>query len=115
MQVQIDEDHMQKRLRKEQKVLSERIEVERERVEPSQTANPDRADRAYDYAYRGRRMSLLEQLEDQLSEVKGALKRIDEGTYGICSNCGKAIMTERLEALPYAELCIDCQRKAGAS
>jgi RNA polymerase-binding transcription factor len=111
MQMQIDLEQMRIRLRKEQKILHERVEVERERVEPSKTANPDRADMAYDYAYRGRRMSMLEQLEDQLTEVNKALRRIDEGTYGICSNCGNAIMTERLEALPYAELCIECQRK----
>lgn len=114
MQMQIELEQMQKRLRKQQKVLHERVEAEKKRAEPSETANPDRADMAYDYAYRGRRRSLLEQLEGQLTEVNNALKRIDEGLYGICTNCGKTIMVERLEALPYAELCIECQRKAGA-
>jgi DnaK suppressor protein len=114
-QVQIDIEKMEKRLRKEQKVLNEQIEVESKKVKPSLMANPDRADLAYDYAYRARRMSLLDQLEDRLAEVKKALKRIDEGTYGICTNCGKTILPERLEALPYAELCIDCQRKEGLS
>ena len=112
MQMQIDLEQMQKRLRKQQKVLHERVEVEKKRAKPSETANPDRADIAYDYAYRGRRISLLEQLEDQLNEVNNALRRIEKGTYGICTNCGKAIMAERLEALPYAELCIECQREA---
>jgi DnaK suppressor protein len=54
-------------------------------------------------------------LEDQLAEVNKALERIEEGTYGICTNCGKNILPERLEALPYAELCIDCQRQEGAA
>jgi RNA polymerase-binding transcription factor len=54
----------------------------------------------------------LEQLEEQLADVDKALERMEEGTYGICTNCGKAILPERLEALPYAELCIDCQRAA---
>jgi len=115
MQVQLDLDHMQKRLRKEQKVLHKRVEVEREKAKPSSIANPDRADLAYDYGYRDRRLSLLEQLEDQLTDVNKALDRIEEGTYGICTNCGEAIMHERLEALPYAELCIDCQRKQAAN
>ncbi|MFL7871842.1 MAG: TraR/DksA family transcriptional regulator [Anaerolineales bacterium] len=115
MQVQIDLEHMQKRLRKEQKVLNEQIEIERKKVKPSLTANPDRADLAYDYAYRARRMSLLEQLEERVVEVNKALKRIDEETYGICTNCGKTILPERIEALPYAELCIECQRKESAS
>jgi DnaK suppressor protein len=115
MQVQIDLEQMRKRLRKQQKVLKERVDVESQRAKPSQLANPDRADMAYDYAYRSRRLSLLEQLEDQLAEVNKALERIEEGTYGICTNCGKNILPERLEALPYAELCIDCQRQEGAA
>jgi len=110
MQVQLDVEHMRKRLRKEQKILQERVEAETRRAEPSQSANPDRADKAYEYAYRARRLSLLEQLEDQLDDVNEALKRIDEGIYGVCTNCGEVIMAERLEALPQAELCINCQR-----
>jgi RNA polymerase-binding protein DksA len=56
-------------------------------------------------------MSVLDRLEEQLLDIDRALERIDEGTYGICTNCGKPIQAERLEALPWAELCIDCQRK----
>src|SRR5437870_8251366 len=46
-----------------------------------------------------------------LGEIEGALARIDEGTYGICQRCQNAIAEERLEALPWATLCIDCKRK----
>jgi RNA polymerase-binding protein DksA len=45
-----------------------------------------------------------------LAEIDSALKRIEEGTYGVCTNCGKEIPVDRLEALPWATLCIDCQR-----
>jgi RNA polymerase-binding protein DksA len=45
-----------------------------------------------------------------LTEIDAALKRIEEGTYGICTNCGKPIAVGRLEALPWATLCIDCRR-----
>ena len=47
-----------------------------------------------------------------LVEIDAALKRIDDGTYGTCSNCGKKIAQERLEAYPWASLCIDCARQA---
>ncbi len=47
-----------------------------------------------------------------LSQVNAALTRIAEGTYGTCVSCGKEIATRRLEALPYATLCIECQAKA---
>jgi RNA polymerase-binding protein DksA len=60
-------------------------------------------DRELDY-------SLEENSEHVLAEINAALKRIDDGTYGQCSNCATQIPEERLEARPYATLCIDCQR-----
>jgi RNA polymerase-binding protein DksA len=47
-----------------------------------------------------------------LAAIESALKRIDEGTYGTCVSCGEQIRYERLEATPWASLCIDCKRKA---
>lgn len=47
-----------------------------------------------------------------LHQVNAALARIAEGTYGTCVYCGKEIAPRRLEALPYATLCIECQAKA---
>jgi RNA polymerase-binding protein DksA len=60
-------------------------------------------DRELDY-------SLEENSEHVLTEIDAALKRIDDGTYGQCTNCGTQIPEERLEARPYATLCIECQR-----
>ena len=45
-----------------------------------------------------------------LSAIDAALKRIEEGTFGACVNCGEAISEERLAALPWATMCIDCKR-----
>jgi DnaK suppressor protein len=50
-----------------------------------------------------------------LSEIDAALRRIEDGTYGTCANCGREIATERLEAYPWASLCIDCKRQAERS
>jgi DnaK suppressor protein len=60
-------------------------------------------DRELDY-------TLEENSEHVLAEIDAALTRIENGTYGTCTNCGKQIPEERLEALPWATLCIDCQR-----
>jgi RNA polymerase-binding protein DksA len=49
--------------------------------------------------------------EHLLAEIEAALDRIERGTYGICVVCGRPIGRERLEALPYATLCIDDKRK----
>ena len=43
--------------------------------------------------------------------IDAALARIDAGTYGTCERCGRPIGQERLEAIPYATLCIDCKRE----
>ena len=55
--------------------------------------------------------SLEENSTHVLAEIDAALARIDEGTYGVCVRCGEPIGRERLEALPWATLCIDDKRK----
>lgn len=55
---------------------------------------------------------LIAQLGDKsraaLVEVDAALARIDAGTYGLCSGCGKPVPVERLEARPEAATCVPC-------
>ena len=45
-----------------------------------------------------------------LYQIEDALKRIDEGVYGVCQQCQKPIALSRLRAVPYTSLCISCQR-----
>jgi RNA polymerase-binding transcription factor len=54
---------------------------------------------------------LEENAEHIVSEIDAALGRIESGTYGTCVVCGKPIGAERLEAVPWATLCIDDQRR----
>jgi RNA polymerase-binding protein DksA len=61
-------------------------------------------DREIDYTLEGNSEQVLRQIDE-------SLKRIDEGTYGICERCGREISEERLEAIPWTTLCIDCQRE----
>ncbi len=49
--------------------------------------------------------------ENILAQIKSALGRIEDGTYGTCVRCHAAIPSERLEALPYAEMCIQCEEE----
>jgi len=56
--------------------------------------------------------TLGDNAEQVLSEIDAALKRIEDGAYGTCVNCGNEIPRERLEANPWASLCIDCKRKS---
>jgi DnaK suppressor protein len=48
---------------------------------------------------------------EQLALVRVALRRLDEGTFGECLQCGKTIGMKRLEALPWTPYCIECQEK----
>jgi DnaK suppressor protein len=54
-------------------------------------------------------LSLLSQEQDSLYEIDQALKRIDDGTYGVCEVSGKQIMKARLEALPFTRYTVECQ------
>ena len=59
-----------------------------------------------------RDLALRERNGLHLAEVDAALARLGAGTYGACAACGNPIAPERLEALPWASLCIGCQRDA---
>ena len=56
--------------------------------------------------------TLGDNAEQVISEIDAALQRIESGDYGVCASCGREIPRERLEANPWASLCIDCKRKA---
>jgi DnaK suppressor protein len=57
-----------------------------------------------------RDLALRDRAVAQLVLVEAALARLDAGTFGTCVRCGKPIAKARLEALPWAEHCIDCAR-----
>lgn len=58
---------------------------------------------------RERDLALSAQALEAVDEIDAALEKIATGKYGICENCGQLIAKARLEALPYARLCIACK------
>lgn len=56
--------------------------------------------------------ALITQARQQLEEIEAALQRLDAGTYGVCTGCGGAIASGRLEARPAARHCIACASAA---
>ncbi|MDI6910030.1 TraR/DksA C4-type zinc finger protein [Nocardioides sp.] len=52
--------------------------------------------------------ALVRRAEQRLGEIADALVRLDEGTYGRCTRCGRPIATERLEVRPTATTCVAC-------
>ena len=71
------------------------------------------SDRSHSTEERARTLAVLRALRSNLQDVDRALAKLDAGTYGTCERCGRPIGAERLEAIPWALLCIDCKRKAG--
>jgi RNA polymerase-binding protein DksA len=69
------------------------------------------ADSAHATAERARLIALVKGLRSNLREVERALAKMDRGTYGTCERCGQPIHPDRLEAIPWARLCIDCKQR----
>ena len=69
------------------------------------------ADSAQSTAERNKVLAVIERLRENLHDVNVALGKIDKGTFGVCERCGEAINPERLEAIPYARLCVKCKQK----
>jgi RNA polymerase-binding protein DksA len=78
----------------------------------SSSADQHMADTATETYDRELDYTLEDNSEEVLRAIDEALARIEDGSYGTCRACGKPIGEERLEARPWAVLCIDDQRKA---
>jgi DnaK suppressor protein len=67
------------------------------------------ADMASDNFDREFTLGLASNEQQILNMIDAALRKIDEGTYGVCEDCSKGIPMKRLVAMPHARLCIKCQ------
>jgi DnaK suppressor protein len=98
-----------------------RLQVERARLlaelgepieSPGQMTYGSQAGAATAVFEQQRDLALRDHERSQLAQVEAALAALDAGTYGTCRNCGNPIAAGRLEAIPWAQLCIDCAAKA---
>lgn len=85
-------------------------ESQRESISEDSAYDQHPADLGTETFEREKDLGLKDNLEINLSRVRGALERIERGNYGICLRCGKPIPEERLEAIPETELCVECQK-----
>ena len=70
------------------------------------------AERGSDNFFRDLMIRILQNSDAELCDVNRALEKIDGGTYGQCEHCSGSISKKRLNALPFARLCIACQQEA---
>lgn len=77
--------------------------------ESNEEATQDIADKAVSSYTREFLYSLTDGERTVLLQIDEALARIDDGTYGFCTNCGAAMNEKRLTAVPWTPYCVDCQ------
>lgn len=85
----------------------ERIET----VGPAQEAFADVADQAVESTAAEIELSVAEMRHGEINRIEDALRKIGEGTYGVCEACGREIPAARLRMLPNATMCVSCQHE----
>jgi RNA polymerase-binding transcription factor DksA len=101
--------------RAQRQALADRLrQEETEPVEASELSKVDQhqAELGSETFERERDLTALAILEDELADIELALRKVGDGSYGICEECGKPIGEERLAAKPWARLCIVDQARA---
>lgn len=105
----VKSEDIKKELIRSRKDLEERLERIKKHIRHSETGiDPDFEDQATQRENDDVVDNLSCRLQKQLSQVRQALSRIDDGTYGICSFCGEPISSARLLAIPYTNICRKC-------
>ena len=100
---------LKKRLTDERSLLIEKLKGNDLSVDDTET--PDPVDLAVQNYSKNVILAVSENETRQLMLIDEALQRIELGSYGICVNCGRDIPVARLEAVPYARNCMNCQEK----
>ena len=103
------------------KALRERLQNQRDEIlnmykqdlragqESADDGTEDIVDRANNSYNRELMFSLSDGERQLVLQIDAALQRMDAGAYGRCANCGRPIALQRLQAVPWARFCIDCQ------
>lgn len=87
------------------------IEASDEQESAKQSYSNHLADLGTDYMEKEKNYYYADQEGQYLKAIEAALERIQRGSYGLCVECGDVISEKRLEAVPAAELCINCKDK----
>jgi DnaK suppressor protein len=82
--------------------------LEKDEMAPSDDHMADHGTTMYDQDLT---LTLVEDQQETIQQIDEALGRIDAGTYGACDHCEVPIAKARLDALPHAKLCLECQER----
>ena len=102
------QDHIDS-LRKKQNELLDAFQRDKQASTNTDDGIQDLADKAASAYSKELNFSLSDGERNLLMQIDEAFRRLDNGTYGICTNCGATIGDKRLSAVPWTPFCIDCQ------
>jgi YteA family regulatory protein len=99
------------RIHRELEEIEKEISIDDTPISQGELADYDNhpADAATDTYEKERDIAVRENFREILGRIDEALGKIERGTYGICDRCGREISEGRLEAVPYAIYCVECQ------
>ena len=95
------------RLEEERAVIVSKLKGKDLSVDESET--PDPVDLAVRNYSKNVMLAVSENESRQLTQIEDALERIEDDEYGLCVNCEKKVNPKRLNAIPWARYCLDCQ------
>ena len=116
----IDLNKIRARLESERKRLLNELDGLQANVQPAEVRREGspfgkREEEATESFELEKRLALEKQTRTNLAEIELALEKFRKGTYGLCDICGQPIPADRLEAVPYANLCLSCKAKYAKS
>lgn len=89
--------------------LDEQVRQYGESQELSEGADNHPGDDSDRLTEQERLLTIRGQLGERKADIEHALEKVDRGEFGICERCGQPIPTGRLEAIPFARYCVECQ------
>jgi DnaK suppressor protein len=112
----VDLDEMKTVLERRRDELIERQErIARHTRHREEPLSADFAEQAVELENGETLVALDREVTAELREIERALRRVEDGSYGNCAGCGETVDVRRLQAVPYASLCIDCANKSDAA
>jgi RNA polymerase-binding protein DksA len=104
-------DELYQMLGKRRQMILQKLDTDLNSPEETGDKGGDMADIAQDISENELSFHLAEVESRELDKINLAIKKLNEGTYGICESCGERIAVARLKALPFANKCIQCQEQ----
>jgi RNA polymerase-binding transcription factor len=98
-------------LRDRQAEIKNKLRLLREVLPTESTQVKDAEEQSMEDFVLGMDFALMEMESATLKKIDEALRRLEEGTYGVCEECGEKINEARLKALPFASTCVQCQER----